>query len=298
MTDPPNGKPSTFWGDRWRFARERTGRRLGPAFKNFSSRLLLLTLTLILGSLIFGATHIYAQWRAYVAGLFALLAVLAITLITGMAVFVFYLVTAPAAMWKRDQEMIAQLRASLTPALKLTFDEQCLRYVPRGKVTLSVIGHRFHDGEGSDRHVLIKCVNFSKAPVEGVQARMADLKAPPPDQDATQSTQFFHAVRLRAFDDHADTTALPPEGETFFCVLTQPTEFDPPRPNESQPHYHYEFLFTKPGTYEMRIEAHGQNTPVAKAVLVMELKREWLSDGMYHKHPRYEIVSVRQKDVH
>lgn len=267
------------------------GQRLPSPFGSFLTSGLTLTLTFILGGFFFGAPFILEQAEEFVAELLTI----GLVLLASPVVFLLYLLSAPAAMWRRDQTIIAQLRASLIPALKLTFEEGCLRHVPRGRITPSLSGHRFHDGEGSDRHILIKCVNCSKTTVQGVQARMVDLKRPP-SEEATRSTQFFHAVRLRAFDDDAATTALPPEGETFFSVLIQPTEFDPPRPNEREPRYHYEFLFTRAGTYELGVEAHGQNTAVASAVLIMELKKECVVDGMGQKHPRYEIVSVRQKE--
>jgi hypothetical protein len=293
MADERDRQPTTFWRDWWRFARERIAQRLPSPFRSFLTNGLTLTLTLFLGGLLFGAPFILDQAERYVAQLLTF----ALMLIAWPVIFLVYLLSAPAAMWKRDQEIIAQLRASLTPTLKLTFDEQCLRSVPRGRVTPSLSGHRFHDSTGSDRHLLIKCINCSKVTVEGVQARMVALKPPPPDHDASPFTQFFHPVLLREFGTDADTTALPPEAETSFCVLIQPTEFDPPRPNEREPHYHYEFLFTRPGTYEIGIEAHGQNTAVARTVLMMDLKKEWVSDGMGHKHPTYEIVPVRPDGI-
>jgi hypothetical protein len=291
VLDAREDRPTTFWADTWRFARERMGQRLPSPFRSFLTSGFALTVPFVIGGLLFGASYILDEAEEYVAELLAIIAMLALV---WPVVFLFFLLSAPAAMWRRDQEMIAQLRASLIPALRLMFDEGCLRYVPRGRVTESMGGQRFHDGKGSDRHVLIKCMNCSKTAVDGVQVRMVDLKAPPPDQDASPFTQFFHAVQLREFGRDAATAALAPEAETFFCVLIQPTEFDPPRPKGREPSYDYEFLFTRPGTYEIRIEAHGQNTAVASAALIMELEKEWVSDGMGHKHPKYEMALVRQ----
>ena len=188
MTDPPDGKPTTFRADWWRFARERMGQRLRSPFRSFLTSGFARTVPFAIGGLLFGASYILDEAEEYVAELLAIVAMLALV---WPVVFLFYLLTAPAAMWRRDQETILELRASLTPAPKLTFDEQCLRYVPRGRVTTSLGGHRFHDGQGSDRHVLIKCVNCSKTTVQGVQARIVDVKAPPPGQMPPHPHSFF-----------------------------------------------------------------------------------------------------------
>jgi hypothetical protein len=84
-----------------------------------------------LGGFFFGAPFILEQAEEFVAELLTI----GLVLLASPVLFLFYLLSAPAAMWRRDQEIIGQLPASLIPALQLTFDERCLRYVPRGRIT-------------------------------------------------------------------------------------------------------------------------------------------------------------------
>jgi hypothetical protein len=108
MADEDKGQPTTFGADRWRFARAKTAQRLLPAFRSFFSSATALTIAFILGSLLFGAAYVLDEAEAYVAELLAIAALPALALLAWPSVLLFYWLRAPAAMWRRDQEIIAQ----------------------------------------------------------------------------------------------------------------------------------------------------------------------------------------------
>ena len=297
MTNQHDGKPRTFWADWWRSARERTGRRLGPAFRAFSANWITLTLPLVLGGLIFGATYVYAQWRAYVAGLFAIFVVLAFALLAAILVFLFYLLMAPAAMWRRDQEIIAKLKSTLTPALRLEFSEEdCMKYLRRGKFQEAMGGKRWYSFSGADQHILIKCMNLSQIRIEAIQAYVVRLELksrvatlPPPG--------FFQPVRIMplAQENVVEDVNLPPGQPCFFSVLVHPSLHDMPRLNGRSQPLEYELLFQKTGVYELGIEAHGRDTVLAAAAIEVELERRDKRDANGQPYQEYEIRGVRQK---
>jgi Sodium:dicarboxylate symporter family len=244
-----NTHDETFRAARWRYTRERTDQWLKPAVNAFLSSWIGLTLPFVLGGLIFGAVHILAEARVYVAGLTAIVIIFAFALLAGIAALSFNYLAAPAAIWRRDQETIAQLHSSLTPALCLTFTpDDCMKNLHRGTFVESAGGERWYNLRGADQHVLVQCTNTCQVRIDEIAVHVVGLEL----VDAALSAPgFFEPVRISppSRGETDDMISLPPGGSRFFSVLVQPSLYSKPRINGQFHPLDYEFLFDNSGIY-------------------------------------------------
>jgi hypothetical protein len=184
MTNVHNRARTTFWADRWQFASRQINERFRPCIKDLFSDSVQLTLTVFLALLFFGAASFSGHAEAYLAAAGATIVAFLFKRMVGIALFAYYYIKAPPAMWSRDQKRIADLEARFVPSLRLEFSEEdCRAWLRVGEVHPSVGGKRWIRSEGTPEHVLIRCVNGSEARIDGIEAYAALLRFTPSGED-------------------------------------------------------------------------------------------------------------------
>jgi hypothetical protein len=203
----PHRDPATFFADRLRVARTKTGARLAPAFKNYASSVITATLALAIGSAVFGFSYFTAEVATYVAVMLAFTTVLSLALMIGTGTFIWYYLRAPAAIWKRDQETIEQLGERLHPRLTLTSDEdKCVRDLRQGSRAESIGGVRYHDVEFTARNYMVEC--SANIHVESVTLYIVDISVRD-SEGHLRSTRLFDPVRLPPYSDGENSINYP-----------------------------------------------------------------------------------------